>query len=186
MTENINKRPSKSILKSSASIERQEIHPSSSKKAKEQRFDEMNIIATLHPPDKDYGHMKIEEPKTPYSEYSDPDLNPTRDEIDANILAAKLAAGMNNPRPDYSSSSEEDDNETPEERRIRLEFQDRRKKHYNEFQAIKLARKLMEDDDDDGSSENTMETSDANACQSASKGSTSPEAKQLKSQKTDP
>ena len=57
---------------------------------KSTKFDEMNIIETLHPPDKDYGHMKIEEPKTPFNYYDDgEDLEISEQGIDPSILSKR-------------------------------------------------------------------------------------------------
>ncbi|GLH15856.1 Protein phosphatase inhibitor 2 [Gryllus bimaculatus] len=160
MAENLGKRPSKGILKTSSSFEKPD---APKKKHKETKWDEMNIIATLHPPDKDYGHMKIEEPKTPYN-WDEGDVSGDEpDGLDAKLLAEKIRLGAAVPPKGLveSSESEEesDEDETPERKgkdkqlylalsqycpSQRKVFESKRKAHYNEYYAVKLARKLME------------------------------------------
>lgn len=120
----------------------------------------MNILQTLHPPDKDYGFMKIEEPKTPYSYYKEDTVDGethSREETDhpqgATIDLEKLSEKiLESPCPKAlgaSESSADDDDEgelTEEEKKRRREFELKRKRHYNEYQAVALARKLLEEE----------------------------------------
>jgi hypothetical protein len=52
---------------------------------KSAKFDELNVLQTYHPPDKDYGHMKVDEPNTPFNYVTPSDV----DELDAELLAEK-------------------------------------------------------------------------------------------------
>ncbi|XP_059216152.1 protein phosphatase inhibitor 2 [Stomoxys calcitrans] len=151
-----NKRPKKGILKTSSSFDR-----TGASCRKSAKFDELNVLQTFHPADKDYGHMKVDEPKTPFS-YSEPDAE--RDQLDAELLAEKLRIAANTQTPSFEDEdelSDDDFEETPEEKARRLEFERRRKEHYKEFEAVKLARKLIEEEDDEDAEDDAADPSGA-------------------------
>jgi len=140
---------------------------------KEPHFDESNIQATLHPPDKDYGFMKIEEPKTPFEAYESEAEE--HEDLDPHLLAARIAAeGNKGPRPRRISepSADPEDLEllSPDEREKRRSFEAKRKKHYNEFYAVKMARQLMaeNDDDDDAADDGAVDAAEkSKSCDSS-------------------
>ncbi|XP_071998754.1 protein phosphatase inhibitor 2 [Engystomops pustulosus] len=181
-------RPIKGILKNKApaatgirvvSKEELSLDRDDDQSKKSQKWDEMNILATYHPSDKDYGLMKIDEPSTPYHRMvgdddddegamSDSECN---EALTADVLAQKLeAAEGQDPKflAQEESSEEEEEELTPEEREKKKEFEMRRKHHYNEGMNIKLARQLIAkelagEDDEDEEDEEMQDITDTDA-----------------------
>lgn len=213
--ENLNKRPSKGILRFSEGASR-----SNSVEKDQIKWDENNIKETLHPEDKDYGYMKIDEPPTPYSrsphghhgENSDEEeqdecnnRNTTTDllekvskkikeppvmldenavalldesDLDAIVEDGDKSINNNSDANNKSSSflcsdgniAEDEMNglntsgaSTSRSPRLSIDgspmaagasdFELKRKRHYNEFYAVKLAKKLMEKEQNDDDEE---------------------------------
>ncbi|KAH8366427.1 hypothetical protein KR084_005159 [Drosophila pseudotakahashii] len=127
----------KGILKSGAN--------SAQLSLKAAKFDEVNILATFHPIGKDYGHMIIDEPKTPFVFEDD-----LPKELDTNALIEKLRLTSKSEMPAFGiegdsddSSADDDFPESVEEKVRRMEFEGRRKLHYKEFFSVPLARRLI-------------------------------------------
>uniref|UniRef100_A0A914IA71 Protein phosphatase inhibitor 2 n=1 Tax=Globodera rostochiensis TaxID=31243 RepID=A0A914IA71_GLORO len=142
-----------------------------SEEVQKAHFDEMNILATHHPPDKDYGHIKIDEPKTPYHNYSDSEgeelssgsgsSRPRRVSLVGAVDADELRKGISDDNrgkmkvldPPGSGEDDEDSESglTGEQIEKKREFEKKRKTHYNEGAFLKKVREkpAKEDEEDD-------------------------------------
>merc|ERR1712156_1289413 len=158
MAENLALTPKRGILKPSKSFEERKVDGVK----RNITLDESNILLTLHPENKDYGLMKIDEAKTPYHVASDDEDDEDaetdeesdvtkRSSVDPKMLSDKLAAErLRLRRYSRSPSADKEDLEllSPEEKERRKQFELKRKAHYKEYYAVKVARELMESDED--------------------------------------
>ncbi|XP_077548462.1 putative protein phosphatase inhibitor 2-like protein 1 [Haemaphysalis longicornis] len=111
-------------------------------------WNEENIKETFHPEGKDYGNIPVDEPKTPFNY----DMSQNQGPVSADVLAQRIEAARQNIPHAIKIKREEDHYMTAKEKEHQLEFEKKRKMHYNEFELVKQARerhKLGLDDEDE-------------------------------------
>merc|ERR1711981_603562 len=148
MAELLKEAPKKSILKKRPSTSTEQ-HSDASK---QQHYDEDNVKATYGPglENKDYGHQKIDEPKTPYEYNTAENEQSQTDNICPNELERQLE-NISKRRVSTSSApeeEEEEEEETAEEKVKKQAFANKRKQHYNMREQMLKARQTMDDEDD--------------------------------------
>ncbi|KAK7863622.1 hypothetical protein R5R35_006159 [Gryllus longicercus] len=137
----------KSILKSPSQTSK----GAPSERRKSAHWDEENIQETLHPANKDYGLMKIDEPKTPFNWESGCDP-----ESPSTSTAAPIAPGVDADK--LKEKLQKEINLDEESLRRKKLFEQKRKAHYDEYRQLKAANALLKKDseleeEDDGTKE---------------------------------
>ncbi|XP_072113321.1 protein phosphatase inhibitor 2-like isoform X2 [Mobula birostris] len=149
-------KPIKGILKRSRRL-------AEDSQKKSQKWDEMNIIATYKPLEKDYGHMTIDEVKTPFRYNPDDEAGSSSgpafsvDELRTRISSLTTMNKGKHQQVKMKNMDNDKDDIHLVERESKRQFEQRRKQIYDEGWNIKRARELIAreqlDDSDDSDSD---------------------------------
>ncbi|XP_050023666.1 uncharacterized protein [Dermacentor andersoni] len=142
------------------------------------KWNEENVKKTFHPKDKDYGMMKVAEPKTPYSY----DMTKEQSSVDAHVLAQRIESCRNETLKAIRIKREDEENMTEAQKERQHDFEKKRKMHYNEFQAAREARERMkkeEEEEEDEDEETQTKPGGDEGCGASQKEVTGPERSEV-------
>nr|XP_033779286.1 protein phosphatase inhibitor 2-like [Geotrypetes seraphini] len=123
----------------------------------------MNILATYHPAEKDYGFIKINEPDTPFLRLMDDGTeegtssktsNVQEEHITPEALAERLAvmdgipAKILQSTESFSRTSFGDEDFSPEAKEEAMQFLKKRKAHYDEGKYLRMRWQTLHDEED--------------------------------------